>query len=454
MSPAQPSPRLQKLAVRPPHLASHPDIPTTAPQHESADPPWSPGNLQRAPHRLAFFLGVVLLVAASAWWLAVHIGRQTWGWSLPAVVSPTLTHASMMSLGVFPVFFAGFLFTAGPKWLGVTPPDARDLMWPLGLQSLGWLVWMVGGALSEEVALTGLAMAIAGMLHVYLRFLWLVRASLAPDRLHAHLACVAGGLGVVALIATWVALWQQRVDLALLSVRTGLWGCVVTTFLLVAHRMLPFFTAHALPGFAPWRPRWVLWLLMGIAAAEALASWAPMLAPQAWLGARAPGAWMLGWGLAELAAGSLVLWLSLTWGLMQSMQVRLLAMLHVGFTWFGLALALSGASQLLGLRHGLPLLGLGALHALTMGFLGSVLMAMVTRVSSGHSGRPLTADNLAWWAFWALQLATVGRIASALEQGSAWLTLLAATIWLGVILLWGRRLVRWYGTPRADGQPG
>jgi uncharacterized protein involved in response to NO len=89
-----------------------------------------------------------------------------------------------------------------------------------------------------------------------------------------------------------------------------------------------------------------------------------------------------------------------------------------------------------------------------MGFLGSVLMAMVTRVSSGHSGRPLTADNLVWWAFWALQLATVVRIASALEQGSAWLTLLAATIWLGVIQLWGRRIVRWYGTPRADGQPG
>lgn len=454
MSPARPSPRLQKLAARPTHLASRPGFPTTAPQHESTDPHWSPGNLLHAPHRLAFFLGMVLLISTGVWWLAVHIGRQPWGWSLPVIVSPTVTHASMMSLGVFPVFFAGFLFTAGPKWLGVAPPPAHALMRPLGLQSLGWLVWMVGGALSQGVALTGLAMAIAGMMHLYVHFLRLVRASLVPDRLHAQLACAAGGIGVLALMATWAALWQQQVDLALLSIRTGLWGCVVTTFLLVAHRMLPFFTANALPGFAPWRPRWVLWLLTGIAATEALANWTPMLAPGAWQGAHPPRVWMLGWGLTELAAGSLVLWLSLTWGLMQSLQVRLLAMLHVGFTWFGLALALSGASHLLGMRHGLPLLGLGALHALTMGFLGSVLMAMVTRVSSGHSGRPLTADNLVWWAFWALQLATVVRIASALEQGSAWLTLLTATIWLGVMLLWGRRLVRWYGTPRTDGQPG
>ena len=60
----------------------------------------------------------------------------------------------------------------------------------------------------------------------------------------------------------------------------------------------------------------------------------------------------------------------------------------------GVALLLSGASQLLGLRQGVPLLGRGALHSLTMGCLGSVLLAMVTRVSSGHSGRGRVLYNL------------------------------------------------------------
>ena len=413
------------------------------------------GTLMRAPHRLAFFLGVTLLTLSSTWWLLVQWGRQTWGPAVPLAMSPTVAHAAVMSLGFFPLFFAGFLFTAGPKWLGVAAPDARRLLWPLGLQCTGWALWLAGAAWLEWLAWAGMLMASLGLIAMYVRFALLVRASPAADRLHAQAASAAGGVGVCALVGTQAALWFGQTDLALLAIRTGLWGCVVVTYLVVAHRMLPFFTASALPAIAPWRPKWVLWFLLGIAGMEALATWAPLLlAPGAWQGARAPRAWMLALGLAELAAGSVVMWLALAWGLMQSLKVRLLAMLHVGFTWFGVALLLSGASQLLGLRQGVPLLGLGALHALTMGFLGSVLLAMVTRVSCGHSGRALVADNLVWAAFGTLQLATLLRIASALEHTTGWLTLTAAAAWLAVMLVWGGRLARWYGQPRVDGQPG
>ena len=89
-----------------------------------------------------------------------------------------------------------------------------------------------------------------------------------------------------------------------------------------------------------------------------------------------------------------MLWLAVAWGLVQSLKIRLLAMLHIGFVWLGLAFVLGGASQLLGLASGVPVLGLGALHALSMGCLGSLMLAMVTRVSCGHSGRALVADNL------------------------------------------------------------
>jgi len=400
-------------------------------------------------------MAMVVLVASGLWWWLVLLGRQPWGPSVPLALPPTIAHAAVMSLGFFPVFFAGFLFTAGPKWLGVTEPGAPSLRLPLGLQGVGWWMWLAGAAWLEGLAWAGLALAALGLLVMYAQFWQLVHRSPASDRLHAQVAAAAGGVGVAALLGTLVALWLGRVEWALPLIRTGLWGCVVVTFLVVAHRMLPFFTASALPTVAPWRPRWVLWFLLGIAAMEALATWAPLLlVPEPGQGMRTPRAWMLALGLTELAAGSLVLWLALTWGLVQSFKVRLLAMLHVGFAWFGVALLLSGASQLLGLRQGVPLLGLGALHALTMGFLGSVLLAMVTRVSSGHSGRSLVADPIVWALFWLLQAATVLRIASALEHTTGWLTLAAATGWLVVMLLWGTRLAVWYGKPRSDGQPG
>ena len=58
-----------------------------------------------------------------------------------------------------------------------------------------------------------------------------------------------------------------------------------------------------------------------------------------------------------------------------------------------LAFLIGGVSQWLAWGLGMGALGLGALHALTMGCLASLMLAMVTRVSCGHSGRALVADR-------------------------------------------------------------
>jgi uncharacterized protein involved in response to NO len=173
------------------------------------------------------------------------------------------------------------------------------------------------------------------------------------------------------------------------------------------------------------------------------------------LGGQLGFVWTLARGVFELAAGGVLLWLAVVWGLMQSLKNRLLAMLHIGFMWLGLALVLGGAAQLLGLVQGVPVLGLGSLHALTMGCLASLMLAMVTRVSCGHSGRALVADRIAWTLFLALQAATVLRIAAAAHSAlSPWLLLPAALLWAGIMLVWGVRLAGWYGRLRADGRAG
>jgi uncharacterized protein involved in response to NO len=90
-----------------------------------------------------------------------------------------------------------------------------------------------------------------------------------------------------------------------------------------------------------------------------------------------------------------------------------------------------------------------------MGCLASLMLAMVTRVSCGHSGRALVADRLVWTLFWLLQVATVLRIAAAAQGGMAVrLLLVAALLWAGVMAVWGVRLGNWYGRLRADGRHG
>ena len=94
---------------------------------------WRPRYLLLAPHRLGFFLAMLVLLAASAWWALVQWDRFS-GWiDLPLVLAPSLVHAAVMVFGFMPLFFSGFLFTAGPKWLQVPPPSPTRMLLPLQL---------------------------------------------------------------------------------------------------------------------------------------------------------------------------------------------------------------------------------------------------------------------------------------------------------------------------------
>jgi len=356
-----------------------------------------------------------------------------------------------MTFGFMPLLFSGFLFTAGPKWLGMRPVPVSRLVVAVGLQAAGWMLWVAGGHLGLGLAVAGVVLAWVGLAWIQWLFWRLLMASVVPDRLHATVIAVAGLVGVVALGAVIVSLLRDGGEMARLWVLTALWGFIVATYVAVAHRMIPFFTASAVPMLRAWRPNWILGVLLAAAVLEVLLPWAE------WSGVStgpASRVWMLLRGLLELAIGSVIVWLAFVWGMVQSLKIRLLAMLHVGFVWLGIAFVLAGLSQLLGFHAGTPLLGLGTLHALTMGFLGSIMLAMVTRVSSGHSGRPLVADNLVWRAFWVLQLAVVLRIVGAVPGTPVWLMACVALLWLGVVVAWGGRMLGWYGCLRADGQPG
>jgi uncharacterized protein involved in response to NO len=155
-------------------------------------------------------------------------------------------------------------------------------------------------------------------------------------------------------------------------------------------------------------------------------------------------------------AALLVLWLALRWGLLHSLRIRLLAMLHGGFVWLGLALLLAAVSHARVWAWGDAYsLGLAPLHALGMGYLGATLIAMITRVAAGHSGRPLAADNLAWGLYGLLQTAVLLRLAAELWPAATVPLLGAAALgWAVACTAWALRYGSWMGRPRVDGRPG
>ncbi len=106
------------------------------------------------------------------------------------------------------------------------------------------------------------------------------------------------------------------------------------------------------------------------------------------------------------------------------------------------------------LINGEFMLGRAPAHALFVGFFGSLLVAMVTRVTQGHAGRPLQLGRVAGFAFVAIQLVCVARIVAEFAPDSMAWQAAAAIGWLLAFATWIMRSLRIFLAPRADGKPG
>ncbi len=388
------------------------------------------------PHRFFFLAGVGALALVSLWWSWAMIARAWPGFPAPAsaVPDPTL-HALLMTTGFAPFFMFGFLFTAGPRWLGM-PAPVPSVWRPGGLVAAAGAFALVPLQVADAAPLAlriAAAIYAGGWLLLLDRFFRLLRASPAPDKMHARLVLVALALGASEPVA--FALGGSAAHAWIRG--TAVWGFLIPVFVTVCHRMIPFFTSGVLPFVTAFRPGWLLAVLVATPVAHAaLAS-----------------AGLDGWTwCVDLPTAALTLWLTFRWGLVQSLSNRLLAMLHLGFVWYGLGFLLAGASSL-SLRWGGAGLGLAPLHALTIGFTASLMLAMVTRVTCGHSGRMLAADAVTWRLFQLLQGAAVLRVAAeALPGYGAFVA--AALAWSACFVPWSAKYAPVYWRPRADGRPG
>lgn len=403
--------------------------------------------LLAAPHRLFFFLGVVALLLASLWWL-VHLWARSGGFVLPMAVPPTWMHAWLMTSGFFPFFLFGFLFTAGPRWLNVPAPSAPALFAPALVAFAGFLLSGIGAQIAAGMVAAGIALTALGWAPLLLRFLQLIRSSTAPNRLHSRLLLCFFGVG-------WVVQWVFAASIGYASANgvhgaamLAIWCFLVPIFLTVAHRLFPFFIGAVVPLQRLWNPPWLLAALLGVVFAHAL-----LPLGSVWANAALFDALRLG---VDGGGALLLFFLVWRWGIVPAFGQRLVVMLHIGLLWLGIALALYALALATPfLRIDRALLGFAPLHALTMGFFGTLLFAMVTRVTAGHSGRPLVADDFDWRLFWLLQAAVVVRLAGEIVPGTLpYGTLASALLWCVAFVPWAVRKARVYLVPRADGLPG
>lgn len=397
----------------------------------------SPRLLLAAPHRLPFLGGSLGLGAISLWWL-VRLGGLHLGWPEPpsGTLPANLLHAPALLLLVYPAFIFGFLLTVFPRWMGQPDLEARRFG-PVGAGlalgmtlSAGGLWTGLDGLVKAGFAVFALAWGLAVI--VLARVLAVHRRSGQPPCWHAWSALAGLAAGLAALLFATAFLFSSDPRALRWSNVLALNGFILPVFLTVAHRMVPFFASNVVKGYQRWRPDWLLsalWPLLVLRCGADLALVAPLSA------------------LASLGLAALTGLMAWRWW-PRGPAPGLLAVLFWGFAWVPTGFVLSALASL-----GLPM-GLAPTHALALGFAGSLLVGMVTRVTHGHSGRPLAMVPLAWLAFAGVQLAAATRIAAALRGEQGLLLVLAALLFAAGLLPWLVRNALIYCRPRRDGRPG
>ena len=120
----------------------------------------------------------------------------------------------------------------------------------------------------------------------------------------------------------------------------------------------------------------------------------------------------------------------------------LVLILHLGYGWLALALLILGSAIL-----GVGLRPTDAVHALTTGAVGAMTLAIMTRASLGHTGRPRHADPLTVMIFLLVNLGAILRVfGPATDLPSPLVLSLSAMAWSGAyllfVLVYGRYLLR------------
>ncbi|MFO1318448.1 MAG: NnrS family protein [Burkholderiales bacterium] len=384
-----------------------------------------------SPHRVGYATGALSLALVAAWWPAALGGLSAAGDPPGWAVAPPRAHALAMVFSFAPMFFAGFLFRAGLRWLGLPPATARELL-PSAVGWLaGWPLFLVGVHTDARLAAAGLGIATVAWARVALRFALRFRTARGDDRFHPGvmaLAAIAGALAM-ALATVGVALGEDGLER--IAIAAGTWLFVAPVFMTALHRMVSALGA-SVPLLDRIHPAALPFLWLLVLALQPVHEIAPSLTP-----------FVSALDAVTAFAAAVI---AVRWFAMDGQRSPLLRMLLAGFAWLGVALATRAASLWPGLDATVTVsLRVASAHALGTGFFGTVMMAFVTRTAAGWNGRARSIDGIAWTLFLTLQAAVVLRLAAA-----AWMSALqtvAAAIWSATMLAWACRLLRWLASP-------
>lgn len=360
-----------------------------------------------------FFFGAIWSAAVVPLWLFSYFHGG----------SAALTrewHIHEMIFGFLGAVIAGFLTTAVPNWTGRMPVIGAPLG---GLVAL----WVLGRVAMLYQEVLGPAAAVIDSLF-FLAFAAVIWREVLAGRNWRNLpVCFLVTLFALANVAFHLPIGAA----ADVGVRLAL-GAATLLIGLIGGRIVPSFTRNWMkarsltPEPAPFGS--IDRIALGLTVVGA-GLW--VVAPQA-----------VATGAALALAGAAHLVRLARWRGWRAAAEPLVWILHLGYGWLGAGLLLLGGAVL---DPSLVSRSAG-IHALTAGAVGVMTLAVMTRATRGHTGRPLAADAGTKAIYLAINAAALLRVAAPFSGANQPLMLtVSGLVWSlafgGFALAYGRMLV-------------
>ena len=361
-------------------------------------------------------------MTAIALWIAI----LTTGLSIPSRFDPLTWHIHEMFFGFVLAAVAGFLLTAIATWTGRQPVGGAELGALVGLWLLGRIASVISQWLPVWIAI------IADVVFPLVLTAAVAREIIAANN-RRNLPII-----VPLLVLTTADLLMNLSMAGFGTLSAYGWRLALAAILIlisvVGGRIIPSFTRNWLLARGATR-------LPETTAAIDRASLGVLHATLvAWV--FFPTAYAT--GIALLAGAALNLWRLFRWRGAETRSEMLLVVLHVGYGWLVLGVAALGFANV---DTAFPLSA--AIHALTVGAIGTMILAVMTRVSRGHTGRQLSADGATTLIYALVILAAAVRIGAALTVGAReGLLLAAALLWVAAFGLFALRYAPYLLRPR------
>ena len=347
------------------------------------------------------------------------------GWLGRPYLAGPMWHAHEMLFGFTLAVVVGFLFTAGRNWSGRPTPTGAPLMalaalWVAGrvlvLTPFGWAAAIANVAFPLAAAV-GLAIPFIAARNQRNYFFIGLLLLMAAAALGVHLA----QLGVTQLPG-WIGI-QVALDgvLFIMAVMGG--------------RVIPMFT-NSIPGARAGKRAWLEKAALGSSLALLLADVLPLHGlPLAALAGFSAAAHLARWAL---------------WQPWKTVRTPLVWVLHVAYFWIPVYLALRGLAEMGGVAPSI------AIHALTVGAIGGLVIGMMTRTALGHTGRPLKAGRADVACYLLVLAAALVRVLVPLLAPAQLVNAVlgSAALWSGGFALYAVSYWPVLTRVRVDGKPG